>query len=177
MGILNRWSALGKLFGYCTLSASKFVRARLRLVKYVVYGGAVIVGIPPLLQYWVSRIHVTEVPKVPVSAIVALAVATAFMLAFGGTMYIVIQALMGISSQVVARQASPGYYSPGAVKPKATGGSFIPPNDMDVAVREKLDELKKKGILLGTDMNMSLEDLAREIGMSQMEKTRGVTEK
>lgn len=160
-------SLLGQLVGYFVNAWAWLFRTQSTLLKRLVLIVIVVLAGPPVVQYWMSRVHM---PAVPISAIIETAIATLFMVAFGGSMYV----LIGFLNQLTVSQRIGSYAIPKgqlqAMKP--TDGAFIPTDDEKLYDNEMLEKLKKAGILNKTD----LEGFASEVGHAQIVKMRGRTE-
>ncbi len=158
---------LGFLVGQTANAWAWFWRTQARTIRILVLIAAGVLAVPPITQYWMSRVRI---PDVPLSTIIGMAVATAFMVVFGATIWL----LSELIRQLVVSQRIAGYSIPRgdlqALKP--TGGSFIPTDDAALRDAEDRRTLKSMGILQETDV----EGLASEIGHAHLLKTRGRTE-
>lgn len=160
-------TTVGKLIGHVVTASSKLWKSQRNALRIIIGVVLVVISAPPVTQYWLSRV---KIPDVPTSAIVAMAIGSFFMLTFSLSMYVLIQVMMQLSVErratayTLARQQMP--------MPQATGGSFIPVDDVKMKEQEDIKILKSKGILMETD----LETAASEIGHAHLLRTRGRTE-
>jgi predicted PurR-regulated permease PerM len=158
---------LGKIVGTLVTWLAAAWKSQARNLKFLLIAAIIIAAAPPVSQYWLSRV---QMPDVPLSAIIMTFAATAFMVVFCVSMYVLTQMV----GQLVVSQRIAGYTTPRAPleNVKATGGDFIPMDDAKLRQREDIEILKSKGILQETDV----EGLVSEIGHAQLLKMRGRTE-
>lgn len=157
----------GKIIGHLVTLIQKLWSANARRVWYLIWASIVILAVPPITQYWLSHV---QIPEIPISAIIGMAVAAFFMLAFAGAMAVLLAFVQRLSVAPNVMNFALPKTSPQNVK--ATGGDFIHTSDEALRDREDLEILKSKGFLQETDVA----GLASEIGYATLERTRGRTE-
>lgn len=159
------YNAIGEIAGwvyYRTKSLLHTIWAKTRkIAQFLILGAVIVLAIPPIVQYWLSRVRI---PQVPISAIVAMGVATILLLTFSASMYMVVHVIRSI---VITESASPGMRN--RRRQPSTDGAYIPTDDGKLWEAEQMDILKRKGVLHETD----IEDLASEIGHREILKNRG----
>lgn len=144
------------------------------------WSAIVIYAVPRVENYW--AMHFREIPGVPVGTIVFLFAAAAFLATLSGSVYLLgslLRQIAGTERTIVVNnsgESASGRRTLAKAK-SPTDGSFIPANDEALWAQEKFELLKKHGVLIGTDLeSLSVEDLAREIGLDEILKRRGKTE-
>lgn len=130
-----------------------------RIDLYRLLGAAgIVLMVPPVIQYWLSRV---QVPPVPISAIVAMAVASFFLLSFASVVWV----CLNFARQMIQVTASRAGYTPPVHRTdiaEQTGGSFSATSDSRLWATEQFEDLKRQGVLNDTDVR-DVEDFMKEI--------------
>jgi len=169
VGILTA-ATLGRWTGQAVTGFSQLYRSNRTTLRRLLVMGIVIVAVPPLLRYWMERIHLERMPafSVPIETSIALLAGAFFLAAFGAVMYVVLHFMrhlveMERNVQIVRTQKRRAV--------DATEGSVIPMTDEKAWATEQIDMLTRQGILTETDKT-EIEELAKEMGMEAAMRAR-----
>ena len=140
-------------------------------VRYGTIAALVVVLVPPVVDYWLSRV---AIPEVPITALVAMGLGSMLLITFGGSLYVLflfLSAILqsersGTGSVAVARRRR---------ATEETEGTFVPGNEERAWAQEQMETLKRAGLLTETDA-MDIETLARENGFKDLQQKMGRTE-
>lgn len=158
-------AALGEITGYTYRLGKSVIQslwAKIRgIVNLLILSIVIVFAVPPIVQYWLSR---TRIPEIPVSAIIGMAVGAFLLIAFSASMYMIVHVIRSI---VLTEGSVSGSLS--RRRQPSTEGQFIPTDDGKLWEAEQVAHLKRQGILHETDV----EDLASELGHREILKNRG----